>query len=124
MADKTYTVTLSDGSKLENLTLNGNNFISTTAISEDHFNGKLKGVFITDSDGKEEKHENMVLVQVTHPSDDQWWFILADKSKDQIKQEQLEESIANLTDMVMELSVGADSASVAGTTTTSTDTTK
>lgn len=107
MATKTYTVTLSDGSKLENLTLNGNNFISTTAIVENQFDGKLKSVTITDSDDKEEKHENMVLVQVTHPSDTEWWFILADKSKDQIKQEQLEQSIASLTDMMMSLSMSA-----------------
>lgn len=107
MATKTYTVTLSDGSKLENLTLNGNNFISTTAVEASQFDGKLKSVTITDSDGKEEKHENMVLVQVTHPSDGEWWFILADKSKDQIKQAQLEQSIASLTDMMIELSMGA-----------------
>ncbi len=107
MANKTYTLTLSDGTKIENLTLNGNNFISKTAVTEEQLDGKLKGVTITDSDGKEEKHEDMFLVQVTHPSDTEWWFILADKSKDQIKQEQLEQSIASLTDMVMSLSMSA-----------------
>ncbi len=107
MADKTYTVTLSDGSKLEKLTLNGNNFISTVAVEESQFDGKLKTVTITDSDGKEEKRENMFLVQVTHPSDGAWWFILADKTVDQIKQEQLEQSIASLTDMMMSLSMSA-----------------
>ena len=107
MADKTYTVTLSDGSKLENLILNGNNFISTTAVAESQFDGKLKSVVITDSEGTEEKHENMFLVQVSHPSDSEWWFILADKSESQIKQEQLEQSIASLTDMMMSLSMSA-----------------
>lgn len=107
MAEKTYTVTLSDGSKLENLTLNGNNFISTAQVTENQFDGKLKSVTIADSDGKEEKHENMFLVQVTHPSDSEWWFILADKTEDQIKQEQLEQSIASLTDMMMSLSMSA-----------------
>ncbi|MGZ1326213.1 hypothetical protein ACXO7Q_04360 [Lactobacillus delbrueckii subsp. bulgaricus] len=62
---------------------------------------------ITDSEGKEEKHEDMFLVQVTHPSDTEWWFILADKTEDQIKQEKLEQSIATLTDMMMSLSMGA-----------------
>lgn len=107
MTDKTYTVTLSDGSKLENLTLNGTNFISTTSVAESQFDGKLKGVTITDSDGKEEKHEEMFLVQVSHPSDAEWWFILADKTEDQIKREQLEQSIANLTDMMMALSMSS-----------------
>lgn len=124
MTEKTYTVTLSDGSKIENLTLNGNNFISKVAVTEDQFDGKLKGVVITDSDGKEEKHEDMFLVQVTHPSDAEWWFILADKSEDQIKQEQLARSIAGLTDMVLSLSLAAASASTTTTTTTSTEATK
>lgn len=108
MADKTYTVTLSDGTKIENLTLNGNNFISTVAVEEGQFDGKLKSVVITDSEGKEEKHENMFLVQVSHPSDSEWWFILADKTADQIKQEQLEQSIASLTDMMMSLSMSSE----------------
>lgn len=107
MADKTYTVTLSDGTKIENLTLNGNNFISTVAVEESQFDGKLKSVVITDSEGKEEKHENMFLVQVSHPSDGEWWFILADKTADQINQEQFEQSIASLTDMMMSLSMAA-----------------
>lgn len=107
MADKIYTVTLSDGSKLENLTLNGNNFISTTAVEEGQFEGKLKSVTIADSEGKEEKHENMFLVQVSHPSDSEWWFILADKAEGQIKQERFEQSIASLTDMMMSLSMSA-----------------
>lgn len=107
MTKKTYTVVLSDGSKIENLTLNGNNFIATTAVTADQFDGKLKGVTITDSDGKEEKHENMFLVQVTHPNDQEWWFILADKTASQIKREQLEQSIASLTDMMISLSMSA-----------------
>lgn len=107
MADKTYTVTLSDGTKIENLTLNGNNFISTTAVTEDQFDGKLKSVTITDSEGGEEKHENMLLVQVSHPAESEWWFILADKTEEQIKQEQLEQSIASLTDMMMSLSMSS-----------------
>lgn len=107
MASKIYTVTLSDGTKIENLTLNGNNFISTQPVTVDNFDGKLKGVTITDSEGKEEKHEDMFLVQVTHPNDLEWWFILADKTESQIKQEQLGKSIAKLTDMVMSLSMSA-----------------
>ena len=107
MTNKTYTVTLSDGTKIANLTLNGNNFISTTAVTEEQFDGKLKGVTITDSDGIEEKHEEMFLVQVTHPSDSEWWFIIADKTASQIKQEQFEQSLASLTDMVMSLPISA-----------------
>lgn len=116
-----YSVTLSDGTKLDNLALNGNNFVSSTKLTEGDFKDKLSKVTITDSEGKEEKHKDMVLVQVTQPSNSEWWFILADKSEDQVKQEQLKQSIASLTDMMMTLSMSAASAS---TTATSTDTTK
>lgn len=102
-----YTIKLSDGTTLENLGLNGNNFVSRAEVTETTFTGKLKGVEITDDEGKEEKHKDMVLVQVTQPSDSEWWFILADKSKDQVKRERLEQSIASLTDMMMTLSMSA-----------------
>lgn len=108
MVNKTYTVTLSDGTKIENLTLNGNNFISTAQVTEEQFDGKLKSVVIADSEGKEEKHKDMFLVQVSHPAESEWWFILADKTADQIKQEQFEQSIASLTDMMMSLSMSSE----------------
>ena len=38
MDRKTYTITLADGTVLNNLKLNGNNFISNTAINADIFN--------------------------------------------------------------------------------------
>ncbi len=47
-----YKITLSDGSKLENLTLNGNNFITSQEITEATFRGKLSRVKIEcDDDG-------------------------------------------------------------------------
>ncbi len=65
-----FTVTLSDGTKLENLELNGNNFISDTKITADDFSGKLKHVVIScdeenyfDPYGLVGEHDNMELVQ-------------------------------------------------------------
>lgn len=47
-----YAITLSDGSKLENLTLNGNNFITAQEITEATFRRKLSHVNIEcDDDG-------------------------------------------------------------------------
>ena len=39
-----YTITLSDGTKLKNLELNGNNYISKTILEDSVFEGKLDTV--------------------------------------------------------------------------------
>ena len=69
-----YTITLSDGTKIDNLELNGNNFISQLEITEDMFIGSLD--IVTISDGKTEKvMRNAELVQIAHYTDG-WYFIL------------------------------------------------
>ena len=105
-----YSVTLSDGTKLDNLTLNGNNFVSSTEVTEDTFNGKLSKVTIVDEDGKSTDHGEMELIQVTHYSDG-YYFILADKQEDQ-----LQKAVADLTSMVMALTA-AQATSTTSTTT-------
>ena len=68
-----YTVTLADGTKIENLELNGNNFVSQREITEDMFGGLD---IVTISDGKtEEVMHNAELVQIAHYADG-WYFIL------------------------------------------------
>ena len=39
--EEMYTITLSDGSTIEHLRLNGNNFISRIEVTEEDFEGKL-----------------------------------------------------------------------------------
>lgn len=75
--EKTYEITLSDGSKISNLTLNGNNFVSHAKVTENMFTGKLSEVTITDSTGYQEHHENMELIQIM-PYDGDWYFIIRD----------------------------------------------
>lgn len=41
-----YTITLNDGTKIENLTMNGNNFITNESITREIFSGNLKHVKI------------------------------------------------------------------------------
>ena len=81
--EKVYTVTLADGTELTNLTLNGNNFISETAIGAAVFEDNCSPVVISDGE-TEETHEHMELVQVTVYGGD-YWFVLRD-----IPQEELE----------------------------------
>lgn len=93
-----YTIKLSDGTTLENLGLNGNNFVSRAEVTETTFTGKLKGVEITDDEGKIKKHDEMELVQVAHYADG-YYFILVDKVATET--EQLAKAIADLTAMMM-----------------------
>ena len=48
MEKRTWTVTLADGTALDGLGLNGNNFISTRKLTDADFAGKLEHVTITD----------------------------------------------------------------------------
>lgn len=68
-----YTMTLSDGTKLENLELNGNNWISKTKITDKDFEGKLVKVSATDGEHTYE-FDNAVLVQIME-LDNKYWFI-------------------------------------------------
>lgn len=64
MEDKTYKITLADGTELENLSLNGNNFITDEDISEEKFLDNLSPVTINDGD-TDDVHDNMALVQIS-----------------------------------------------------------
>ncbi len=71
-----FKLILSDGSEIEHLRLNGNNFISDTKLTEDMFAGKLSPVTICDEKGQEE-HEHMELVQLVKMGQE-YWFVLRD----------------------------------------------
>lgn len=100
-----YTITLGDGSKIENLSLNGNNFISKTKLTADNFKD-LSKVVITDENGKEEEHGQMELVQIVTVGR-AYWFVLRDLSAQELEkialQAQLDttlNSVAELTEMM------------------------
>lgn len=94
-----YSVTLSDGTKLDNLALNGNNFISSTKLTEDDFKDKLSKVTITDDDGKAKEYTDMVLIQVTQMGNESW-FILGEKAQDDLSK--LRAAVATLTDVILQ----------------------
>lgn len=94
-----YSVTFSDGTKLDNLALNGNNFVSPAKVTEANFQGKLSKVTITDDTGKSTDYTDMVLVQVAQMGDESW-FILGEKAQDDVSK--LRAAVAELTDMIMQ----------------------
>lgn len=93
--ERTWTVTLADGTAIENLTLNNgaNTFHSPAEITEDTFDGKLSEVHISASDGDmtgcayPDTLRNAELVQIMQPADTpdgQWAFILREIPADQL----------------------------------------
>ena len=98
-----WKITLSDGTKLENLGLNGNNFISGAKITEDDFKGKLSKVTVEGKDFKQE-YNNMELVQIAH-YEDGYYFVLREipqEELDKLKMQSDIEYLAMMSDIDME----------------------
>ena len=100
MAKGAFTIELADGTQLEGLELNGNNFVSKKEITADTFRGKLSKVTITgdaeaDEAGLIGTHGHMELVQIahytqaTHGCDDGYYFVLRDIPADEQEKRQL-----------------------------------
>lgn len=91
MDEKTYRITLADGTVLDNLTMNGNNFISEEAVDASIFDRMCSPVVISDGTN-EEIHENMDLVQVTTVNEKSW-FVLRDIPQKELEQAKLKSDV-------------------------------
>ena len=89
-----YVVKLADGTELKGLELNGNNFVSDAIIDDEVFKNNLDTVIITNEEGST-IYNNMKLIQ-NKVYGTQSWFILAEKTKDEIDKEQREAVLAGL----------------------------
>lgn len=91
-----YKITLADGTTLENLALNGNNFISQTAVDDAVFKGNMASVVITNlEDGTAEQIEDGVLLS-NIVRDGKSWLVLGQKSAEQKAEETRDKEIAEL----------------------------
>lgn len=91
MDNKKYSVTLSDGTVIDNLTLNGNNYISSVEIDPAIFDYNCSPVVISDGVNNE-THSVMELVQVTKQGSD-FWFVLRDISETELAQMKMQSDI-------------------------------
>ena len=98
------TIQLADGTMLSNLTVNGDNFISETRITEDIFINNLSPVII-DMDDSHTTHDHMELVQITQMFN-QWWFVLRDITDAELDQAKLRGDIDFLA-MMTEIDLDA-----------------
>ena len=100
--EKSWKITLADGTKLENLSLNGNNFVSENEITEDIFEGNLLKVKIEgiNDEGQEiiEEHNHMELVQIAHYKDG-YYFVLRDISEAELEKLKMQSDIEYLAMM-------------------------
>ena len=106
--EKSWKITLSDGTTIENLRLNGNNFVSETEIKKEMFDGKLLKVTIEGiEDGKKvvNEYKNMELVQIVH-YEDGYYFVLRELSQVEINVAKIQRNIeylAMMTDVDLEV---------------------
>ena len=103
--EKSWKITLSDGTQLKDLKLSGNIYISKTKITEDDFKGKLSKVIIeNETDKISEELEHVELVQIVH-YEDGYYFVLRQLSQDEIDKQKMQgdiEYLAMMTNTDME----------------------
>lgn len=103
--EKSFKITLADGTKFENLKLSGNYYITETEITEDDFKGKLSKVIIENEVEKTSQEYNyMELIQIVHYKDG-YYFALRELSQDEIDKQKMKgdiEYLAMMTNTDME----------------------
>ena len=100
MNNKIYKITLADGTVIENLKLNGNNFVSDREITSEMFGGNLSKVTIHDGE-KDTVLKNMELVQIAKYGEEYFFILrqLTDKELQDIKNRADIDYIAMMTDV-------------------------
>lgn len=97
MEEKVYKITLADGTVIDNLTLNGNNFVSKTPIDYEQFEDNLSHVVINDGE-TDDVHENMMLVG-NSIMDKNYLFILRDITPEELADMKLRSDVEYLAMM-------------------------
>ena len=89
-----YTIKLYDGTVLDNLELNGNNFISDTIIPDTVFENNLKTVEVFDGENTQILTDQFLAAN--RVENNQTWFVLIDKTPEQKEKEEFENNIADI----------------------------
>jgi len=89
-----YKITLSDGTQLENLELNGNNYIAPNEIDSSVFEGKLDTVKISDGETLETYTDMVLLSNIVR--DGRSWLVFGKKSEEEKQREAINSSFTDL----------------------------
>ena len=93
-----YKITLKDGTVIDNLTMNGNNYVSPTEVDTSIFTRKnLSSVVVNDGE-KDETLTNLLFVQETHMNDG-YYFILRPMTDTEISITDIQEALADIYEM-------------------------
>ena len=98
-----YKITLADGTELENLELNGNNYIAEGVIEDSVFEGNLATVTITDGETTE-TYTDMRLMS-NRVEDGRSWFVLGEKTGQQKAMERIETLLTSNADSITDVQV-------------------
>ena len=91
-----YKITLADGTALENLVLNGNNYVASTAVDDAIFKDNMTIVTITNlDDGTAEQIQDGVLLS-NIVRDGKSWLVLGQKSAEQKRLETIDRTFTDL----------------------------
>lgn len=101
-----YTITLHDGTKLENLELNGNNFIAEGVIEDSVFTDNLATVVITDGTTTN-NYMDMALV-INRVENGRSWFVLREKTEQEKMEEARDREIKELRQAMAILLTGKE----------------
>lgn len=93
-----YTITLANGQKLDNLELNGNNYIAGEVVEDSVFVGNLDTVTIFDGKTETTDHDMMLLSNIVR--DGKSWIVLGQKTPQQKREEALMAEIADLKEQL------------------------
>lgn len=101
--EKTITITLADGTVLEDLGLNGNNFISDVPIADSVFEDNLGRVEICDSATEETEilHDAELVQNIA--CGEEYWFVFREKSDAEKDIEAINGAIIELAEIIGEL---------------------
>ena len=99
-----YSITLTDGTVLENLELNGNNYISDEFIDSHVFDDNLDVVVFTHGDTTETVTDMKLMNFRVERG--RFWFILAKKSHQEIKEEAMNRKMEELRKAMSALLTG------------------
>lgn len=103
-----YKITLADGTTIENLELNGNNFIAAAVVDDAVFKDNMATVTITNlEDGTAEQIEDGVLLS-NIVRDGCSWLVLGQKSAEQKAMEARDKEIAELRQAMTVLLTGKE----------------
>ena len=103
-----YKIKLPDGIELNNLELNGNNFISANIIDSQIFENNLATVTIHNGE-TETAHNDMKLIQ-NKITNGESWFILAEKTLEEKRNELIDREMNEQVEIIADILGGVFSA--------------